>query len=55
VAADGDDVADGLPDADVLFSGRLPLEAHPPVNTIIVATIAADSPSDSVWSHLLTS
>jgi hypothetical protein len=39
----------------VLLSGRLPLEAHPPINTITVATIAAYSPSDPVWSDLLTS
>jgi len=39
----------------VLLPGRLPLAAHPPINTIPVATIAADSPSDPVWSHLLTS
>jgi hypothetical protein len=52
---DGDDVVDGLPDAEVLFSGRLPLEAHPPINTIPVATIAADGPSDLLRGHLLIS
>ena len=54
MTADEDDAA-GLPDAAVLLWGRLPLEVHPPITIIPVATIAADSPSDPAWSHLLTS